>query len=270
MDIRSEIPARDIERFFSKALEFSASARSLILSQLAVGFEVKRKADKSFVTSADLRVEEYLRELIRRQFTGHGVIGEEFPPSNPGAAFQWVMDPIDGTEDFVHHVSTFGSILALHYRGLPLLGVIDHPALDLRVSAAFGLGTRKNGERVILTDLDPTAIDGSERVTLSARANFIKHRDDGALFDAVVRAHPNHRIYRSCYAHSLAAIGAVDAAIDYGEAIWDIAASRILIEEAGGKFTIVREWNAPAAGRLYSVVMGKPVVVDRLARIFNQ
>jgi len=270
MDIRNEIPARDIERLHAKALEFSASARSLILSQLAVGFEVKRKADRSFVTSADLRVEEYLRELIRRQFTDHGVIGEEFPPTNPGAAFQWIMDPIDGTEDFVHHVSTFGSILALHYRGAPLLGVIDHPALDLRVSAAYGLGTRRNGERVILADLDPAAIDGGERVMLSARASFIKHRDDGALFDAVVRAHPNHRIYRSCYAHSLAAIGAADATIDYGNAIWDIAASRILIEEAGGKFMIVREWDAPVVGRLYGIIMGKPTVVDRLAKIFNR
>ena len=270
MDIRNEIPARDIERFYAKALEFSASARSLILSLMAVGFEVKRKADKSFVTSADLRVEEYLRERVRRQFTDHGVIGEEFPPTNPGAAFQWIMDPIDGTEDFVHHVATFGSILALHYRGAPLLGVIDHPALDLRVSAAYNLGTHKNGERVILADLDPAAIDGGERVLLSARANFIKYRDDGALFDAVVRAHPNHRIYRSCYAHSLAAIGAVDAAIDYNEAIWDIAASRILIEEAGGKFTIVRELDAPVVGRQYGVIMGKPAVVDRLASIFNR
>lgn len=270
MDIRNEIPARDIERFFSKALEFSVSTRSLILSLMAAGFEVKRKADGSLVTSADLRVEEYLRALIRRQFTDHGVIGEEFPPTNPGAAFQWIIDPIDGTEDFVHHVSTFGSILALHYRGAPLLGVIDHPVLDLCVNAAYELGTRRNGERVMLTDLDPAAIDGSERVMLSARVSFTKQRDDGALFDAVVRAHPNHRIYRSCYAHSLAATGAADATIDYGNAIWDIAASRILIEEAGGRFASVREWETPNAGRRYGVVMGKPTVVDRLLAHFNR
>ena len=270
LDIRHEIPARDIERFYAKALEFSASARSLILSLMAVGFEVKRKADKSFVTSADLRVEEYLRELIRRHFPDHGVIGEEFPPTNPGAAFQWILDPIDGTEDFVQHVPTFGSILALHYRGAPLVGVIDHPALSLCVSAALGLGMHKNGEHMILTDLDSAAIDGGERVMLPARANFIKYRDDGALFDAAVRAHPNHRIYRSCYAHSLAVIGAADATVDYANAIWDFAASRILIEEAGGKFMIVREWDAPAAGRVYGSIMGKPSVVDRLARIFNQ
>jgi len=90
------------------------------------------------------------------------------PPANPEAAYQWIMDPIDGTEDFVQHLPTFGSILALHYCGEPVVGVIDHPVLDMRVSAAFGLGAHYNGRRVTLTDLDPSAIDGTERVMLPA------------------------------------------------------------------------------------------------------
>ena len=180
------------------------------------------------------------------------------------------MDPIDGTEDFVQHLPTFGSILALHYRGEPVVGVIDHPVLDMRVSAAFGRGAHYNGRRVTLTDLDPSAIDGTERVMLPARANFIKHRDDGRLFDAVARAHPNHRIFRSCFTHTCAVLGMADATIDYGNPLWDFAASRILIEEAGGKFIVVREWDAPSFGRVYGSIMGKPALVDRLATHFNR
>ena len=270
MDIRHEIPARDIAQFYAKAQEFSAAARALVLSLLAAGFEVKRKPDQSFVTSADLKVEERLRELIGKYFPEHGILGEEYPPTRPAAPFQWIMDPIDGTEDFVQRIPTFGSILALHYRGEPVVGVIDHPMLDIRVSAAFGLGAHKNGERVVLSDLDPGAIDGSERVMLPARANFIKHRDDGHLFDAVARAHPNHRIYRTCFTHTCAVLGTADAAIDYGNPIWDLAASRILIEEAGGKFLSVRAWDVPAVGRVYGSVMGKPALVDRLATHFNR
>ena len=270
MDIRKEIPAHDIERFHTKALEFSASARSLILSLLAAGFEVKRKPDRSFVTTADLRVEEHLRELIQLHFPGHGVIGEESPPTRPEAPFQWVMDPIDGTEDFVQRMPAFGTILALHYRGEPVVGVIDHPVLDIRVSAAFGLGAHYNGRHVKLSDLDPTDIDGTERVMLPARANFIKHRDDGRLFDALARAHPNHRIYRTCFTHTCAILGMADAAVDYGNPIWDFAASRILIEEAGGKFLNVREWDVPSFGRVYGSIMGKPALVDRLATHFNR
>ena len=269
MDIRNEIPVRDIERMFTKALEFSTSARSLILSQLVAGFEVKRKPDKSFVTSADLRVEEHLRGLIQRDFPGHGIIGEEYPATFPEAPFQWVMDPIDGTEDFVQRMPAFGSILALHYRGEPVVGVIDHPVLDIRVSAAFGLGTFHNGRHVTLPELDAAAIDGTERVILPARANFLKHRDDGNLFDTLSRAHPNHRIYRTCFAHTCAVLGMADAAIDYGNAIWDVAASRVLIEEAGGKYLNVREWDVPSYGRTYGSIMGKAVLVDRLATHFN-
>lgn len=269
MDLRREISADKIDQFYSGALEFSASARALILSLLATGFDVKRKPDRSFVTSADLQVEQHLRGLIQRHFPEHGVIGEEFPPANPTAPFQWIMDPIDGTEDFVQRLPAFGSILALHYRGEPLVGIIDHPALDIRVSAAFGRGAHHNGRDVRLTDLAPSAIDGSERVMLPARANFIRHRDDGALFERVTRAHPNHRIYRSCFSHTCAVLGMADATLDYGNAIWDIAASRILIEEAGGKFTLVQEWDAPAFGRVYGAVMGKPALVDRLTTYFN-
>lgn len=269
MDIRHEIPTRNIEQFHAKALEFTAEARGIIRAALAAGFEVKRKPDRSFVTSIDLRVEEHLRGLIGRHFPGHGVIGEEYPPANPEAPFQWIMDPIDGTEDFVQRLPTFGTILALHYRGEPVVGVIDHPLLDIRVSAAYGMGTRKNGERVILADLDPAAIDGTERVMLPARANFIKYRDDGSLFDAVARAHPNHRIFRTCFTHTCAATGTADATIDYGNPIWDFAASRILIEEAGGKFTVVREWDVPSTGRVYGSIMGKPVLVDRLVSEFG-
>ncbi|MBI3547151.1 MAG: hypothetical protein HY081_11275 [Gammaproteobacteria bacterium] len=269
MDLRTEIPRRDIERLHTKALEFSSAARSLVLSIITAGFEVKRKPDNSFVTSADLRVEEHLRGLIQLHFPDHGVIGEEYPATNPQAAYQWIMDPIDGTEDFVQHLPTFGSILALHYRGEPLVGVIDHPLLDMRVHAAFGLGAYYNGRHLKLTDIDASAIDGSERLMLPARANFIKHRDDGHLFDALNRAHPNHRIFRSCFSHVCAVIGAADAAVDYGNPVWDFAASRILIEEAGGKFIVVRAWDAPGFGRVYGSVFGKPLLVDRLKTLFD-
>jgi fructose-1,6-bisphosphatase/inositol monophosphatase family enzyme len=270
VDVRNEIPAHDIARFHASALEFSASARVLILSLLAAGFEVKRKPDRSFVTSADLKVEEQWRELIGRHFPDHGIIGEEYPPTRPEAPFQWIMDPIDGTEDFVQRMPAFGSILALHYRGEPVVGVIDHPVLDIRVSAAFGLGARKNGERITLADLDPGTIDGTERVMLPARASFTRYRDEGPLFDTLTRAHPNHRIYRTCFAHTCAVLGQADAAIEYGDPIWDLAASRILIEEAGGRFLNVRAWDAPGVGRVYASIMGKPALVDRLATYFNQ
>jgi fructose-1,6-bisphosphatase/inositol monophosphatase family enzyme len=269
-DIRHEIPTQDIAHFLDKALEYIIESRAIIRAALVKGFDVKRKPDKSFVTSVDLQVETRLRELIAKHFPDHGVIGEEFPATNPEAAFQWIMDPIDGTEDFVQRLPTFGTILALHYHGEPVVGIIDHPVLDIQLSAAFNRGTYHNGQRVTLTDIDPAAIDGSERVMLPARANFIKHRDDGRLFDKLTRAHPNHRIYRTCLTHSCAILGQADATVDYGNPVWDFASSRILIEEAGGKFTVVRTWSVPPLGWVHGSIFGKPALVDKLAAHFKK
>lgn len=267
IDPRTELSRSDVEDFQAAALELADEARAIIRTMLGTGFNVVRKPDGSFVTGADFKVEERLREMVERRFPEHGILGEEYAPRFPDAPFQWIFDPIDGTEEFVQRLPTFGSIIALYFRGVPVVGVIEHPALELRVNAAFGLGACHNGRRVRLTDAD--AVTGGERVVLSARANFTRHRDHGHYFDALTRAFPNHRIYRSCFNHTCAVIGAADGAVDYDNRIWDIAASRILIEEAGGKFVAVRDDDVPGVGRLYGTVFGKPAVVDRLVALLR-
>jgi fructose-1,6-bisphosphatase/inositol monophosphatase family enzyme len=163
----------------------------------------------------------------------------------------------------VHGIPTFGTILGLYYRGKPVAGALDFPALDLRVHAALGLGCHKNGERVHLAQ----APDARERISLSARANFVRYRDDGAVFEAVTRAFPNHRVYRSCLGHALAAVGAVDVMVDWHNRIWDLAAAQILTEEAGGRYVTVRDLDLPGTGRIYSAVFGKPASVERLVKL---
>jgi len=268
-DPRTQVDPVTIKRLYRQALGLADEARKILQAAWATGFEVIRKNDGSFVTGADFKVEEKLRALIQRQQPAHGILGEEYAAVQPAAAFQWILDPIDGTEDFVQRVPTYGSIIALHFQGYPLVGVIDHPALNLRVSAAWGMGTFQNGERVRLSDLDASLIDGSERVVLSARANFTRYADHGNLFDAITRQHPNHRIYRSCFAHTCAITGAADAMVDYGNRIWDLAASQILVEEAGGRYVLIQDVDVPRVGRVLGGVFGKPTLVGRLVRLLR-
>jgi fructose-1,6-bisphosphatase/inositol monophosphatase family enzyme len=176
------------------------------------------------------------------------------------------MDPIDGTEEFVHGIPTFGTMLALHHRGVPLIGVIDHPALDLRVHAGVGLGAHRNGRRIRLDDAPVSARPEDLRLVLSARVNFSRHVDEGHLFERLTRAYPNHRIYRAAYAHTAAITGAADAMVDMHNHLWDLAPSQVLVEEAGGRYAVVRDFPAPD-GRLLSAVFGRPAVVDRLVRL---
>jgi histidinol-phosphatase len=267
-DSRPDLSATLMAELHEQALAFADAARKIIGDAWERGFTVERKRDGSLVTDADLAVEKKLRELIAARYPQHGVLGEEFPPTRPDADFQWILDPIDGTEDFVHRVPTFGSILALHYRGAPVVGVLDHPALGIRCHAAFGRGAYRNSEPVRLHDLAPGFVPAQVRLVTSARGNFIRYRDEGRCFDAVTRAYSNHRIYRSCYGHTLVATGGADAMVDFHDAVWDLAACRITTEEAGGAYRVVREFAIDGAS-IQSVVLGKPAVVAHLCQLLD-
>jgi len=260
--------ARDIERYHAALLELADEARRIVQPALEHGFNVETKPDRSPVTDVDRAVERRWRELIDRWFPNHGVLGEEYPPTRPASAFQWIMDPIDGTEEFVHGIPTFGTMLALHHRGVPLVGLIDHPALDIRVNAGVGLGTYRNGRRVRLDDASASGRPEEVRLVLSARVNFSRHVDEGPLFERLTRAYPNHRIYRAAYAHTAAVTGAADAMVDMHNHVWDLAPSQVLAEEAGGRYVVVRDFPAPE-GRILSAVFGRPAVVDRLVALFR-
>ena len=264
------IPAGDVERYHAAALEMADEVRRIIRPALERGFDVKIKADASVVTDVDQAVERRLREMIARWFPEHGVIGEEYPPTRPDSPWQWILDPIDGTEEFVNGMPTWGAILALHHRGAPIVGVIDHPALDLRVNAGRGLGAYRNGVRVHLTDTPASAPAEKIRLVMSARLNFARHIDEGPVFDALARQFPNHRIFRAAYAQTAAVTGAVDAMVDMHNQVWDLAAGQVLIEEAGGRYALVRDFLAADGARRLSAVFGKPAVVDRLLALFAQ
>jgi fructose-1,6-bisphosphatase/inositol monophosphatase family enzyme len=260
--------AADIERYHAAALELADEARRIVQPALETGFSVETKGDRSLVTDIDRAVERRWRERIDQWFPGHGAIGEEYSRTRPESAFQWIMDPIDGTEEFVHGIPTFGTMLALHHRGRPLVGVIDHPALDIRVHAAVGLGTHRNGRRVWLDDVPAAGRPLDVRLVLSARVNFTRHVDEGYLFDRLTRAYPNHRIYRAAYAHTAAVSGAADAMVDMHNHVWDLAPSQVLAEEAGGRYTTVRELPT-AEGPILSAVFGRPRVVERLVALIR-
>jgi fructose-1,6-bisphosphatase/inositol monophosphatase family enzyme len=259
----------DVERYHQAALEMADEARRIVLAALERGFGVKTKADRSLVTDVDRAVETRLRELIGCWFPDHGVIGEEFPATGAGSPFQWIMDPIDGTEEFVHRVPTFGTMLALYHRGAGVVGVIDHPPLDLRVSAGRGLGAYRNGVRIRPGDGPDVGRPEGVRLALSARINFTRHHDEGHVFEAITREFPNHRIYRAAYAHTCVVAGGADVMVDVQNRLWDLAPAQVLIEEAGGAYTVVRAFDASDGGRIQTVVFGQPAVVERLVALFG-
>ena len=269
VDNRGEISLKERRLYLAKALEFAKETRSVIKSVITSGFTITSKPDKSLVTTADIEAEKVFREKVAEAFPDFGVIGEELGTSNPEADFQWIIDPIDGSSELANGMPLYGTIIGLHYKGQPLIGVIDHPAFNSCCYAAYGLGTFCDGKRIFLNDFETEIFDGTERVATATRSNFMRYGDEGRIFDTLVKVHPNIRIYFCCYIHTCAITGAVDATVEWNVRIWDIAATQLLIEEAGGKYQSVRQTELPGVGTVYCAVFGKPKLVSEIVELLK-
>lgn len=254
------------KHYYRAALRLARLSRAVIRRRLARGFRTRVKADASFVTDVDLAVERALRQAIGRAFPAHGIIGEEFPAVHPDADYQWILDPIDGTTSLTHGIPFYGTIIGLHHRGRPLVGVIDLPALDRCYSAGRGLGAWCDGRRLRVRDVPGRAV-AREVISAGDRARFVMCGAGGA-FDRLMREHDYVRGYIDCIAHVFAAEGWIGAVVDYGLKLWDIAATQLLIEEAGGRYVQPYRSRGPES-RVYGIIAGKPAVVRRLERLFR-
>lgn len=247
---------------FGRAL--AAQARRVI-AHYGRQFKVSTKPDGSFVSEVDVAIERALRESIATRYPTHAIHGEELPATRAGAEFTWLIDPIDGTDNFVHGVPTYGCMVGLHRGDEPVMGVIDHPALDLCYSAARGAGAFCNERRIRIDDF--AHIRGGEPIVgFAAPANFLKTGELG-LLERAQQVFPNTRGYRDCFAHSRVAQGSAAAMVEVNVSIWDLAATQVLIEEAGGAFIPVK--TPKARPEYVSAVFGEGTIARRLAALLQ-
>ena len=190
------------------------------------------KSDRTPVTIADRGAEAAMRRLIKAQFPDHGILGEEFGASNAGADYVWVLDPIDGTKSFISGLPIFGTLIALAYRGKPVLGVIDQPISGERWVGAAGRKSTLNG-RPIRT----RAAARLDRATLYATAPDLFHGRNRASFERLRRKVKLTRFGGDCYAYALLATGFIDLVVEVDLKPYDYCALAPVIEGAGGTMT---------------------------------
>jgi len=193
------------------------------------------KSDHTPVTIADRKAEAAMRRLIRARFPAHGILGEEYGAHNPEADYVWVLDPIDGTKSFISGIPLFGTLIALTYRGKPVLGVIDQPILKERWVGAIGRRSTLNG-RPIKTRLCPRL----DRATLFATSPDMFRQRAKAAFERLRRQVKLARFGGDCYAYALLATGFIDLVVEVDLKPYDYCALAPVIAGAGG---IMTDWN---------------------------
>ena len=228
----------ELRGWVEKALGWCDAADEISLRHFRQNPVTKRKPDRSFVTEADTAVERLLRERIADAFPDHGVVGEEFGDDGVGASVRWVVDPIDGTHNYLRGVPVWGTLLGVERDGELQAGVISAPALGGRWHAwrgggAWGAEPGSSLRRLSVSgvaDLREASISTSSVAELSASGVAPGY---GALTSAVWR----DRGYGDFWAYTLVAGGHLDAMFELGLSIWDAAAPLVLVEEAGGRVT---------------------------------
>ncbi len=246
--------ADDIRGYLTHALRIVDETGDWIRERTRSSFTVNRKADDSFVTEIDLEVERRIRQAITDRWPDHAVLGEEDGITAGAGEFRWIIDPIDGTMSLRSGIPLYGTIVSLYHRDAPLIGIIQLPALNRCYWAGAGIGTFCNGEQLRITDSpDPLA----EVIAVGDRSQFVRADLEREL-DLLMTSHPWVRTYPDCFGHALAAEGSAGAMFDVDLKEWDVSATRLLIEEAGGRFERLKSKRPDR----WNVVFGKPAVVD--------
>lgn len=228
-------------------------------------FNVERKADRSEVTELDRNTESAISALLRAERPGYSMFGEEHGVVGPAdAKNQWVIDPIDGTSNFVRGVPVWATLIALVEDGVPVLGVVSAPALGRRWWAVSGLGAYASVAGAAPRTLQVSVTSELRKASASITVTESWH-DAGktAQLDALQRRVARLRNYGDFWQHMLVAEGALDFAIDaIGLGAYDIAAITTIVSEAGGTWSNrhgVADWRSNSLvtsnGSLHNIVL---------------
>ena len=186
------------------------------------------------MTQADRASQEAVRKIVLDAFPEHGFLGEEDPPEaiNVPYDYRWIVDPLDGTTNFVHGVPHYAVSLALERQGEILVGVVYDPVHDDCFSAEKGHGARLNGEPIRVSEVE----DISEALgVLGFPPHVTPDMPDYLVFEkALFRCQALRRTGSAALNLSYLAAGRYDLFWSFGTKIWDIAAGILLVEEAGG------------------------------------
>ena len=217
------------------AVEAARAAGRVALKYYRGGFEVTIKPDATPVTQADREAERMIVEFLGRAFPEHGVLGEEFGGEGSRET-RWIIDPIDGTKNFVRRVPLWATLIALEEHGEITVGVVYNPVTGDLYTARRGDGAFLNGERLHVSA--ETSL--SRAFLLHAGLGTVRHAGRWDEFMRLVDATERQRGFGDYSGYSLVAEGKAEIYAELDLKPWDLAPCKLLVEEAGGRFT---DWD---------------------------
>lgn len=223
------------------ALQAAKSASKILLHYYGRKEAVRQKSNKSLVAKADIEANKAIIKTIKKFFPSHSILSEETGFEDNKSDYKWVIDPLDGTHNFLREIPVFGTSIALEYKNEVILGVMHFPVLCITAVAEKGKGVFVNGKRAVVSnrknlDYSFILVDVSRSGRVTA-ANFTRK---------LSKTFVDIRNFGSAvYNILLVACGKCEGYIVFSTNEWDVAAGILIVEEAGGKITDLhgKKWN---------------------------
>ncbi len=256
------------------ALRLADAADAISLPRFrAADLQVTAKPDLTPVSDADLAVERSVRSVLAIERPDDAIVGEEFGESNPFAASKsnrrWVVDPIDGTKNYVRGVPVWATLIALFDGDDAVVGVVSAPALARRWWASSGSGAfgQFGQEQPRRCRVSAVAELSDASLSYSEPAEWrLAGRESG--FNALCESCWRTRAYGDFYSYMLVAEGAVDVAAEPELSLWDVAALVPIVTEAGGRFSAID--GQPSGGRLRSALASNGLLHGQALMLLNR
>jgi histidinol-phosphatase len=226
------------------ALSLADDADALTMERYrALDLQIETKPDLTPVTEADRNVERTLRDRLARERPADAVSGEEFGVEEGDV--RWWLDPIDGTKQYARGLPIWATLIGLERDGEVVCGVVSAPALGVRWWASHGGGAFRDGRPIHVSRVDRIPDAYVSTTSFKAAPRF------GPLAGRAYVA----RTYTDFWQHVLVAEGSIDAAVEFELNPWDIAAPRVVVEEAGGRFSSEPGLYVSSNGLLHDEVL---------------
>jgi myo-inositol-1(or 4)-monophosphatase len=223
----------DIGKRKDTAITACKEVGKILLDNFGRPLKVTSKGDRDLVSNIDKACEKAVIDLIKKHYPQDGILSEESPEVSSSSGFRWIIDPIDGTHNFICNIDIFGTSLALEFKGEVVLGAINMPCTNELYLAQKGRGAYCNGKKISVSGKklkEATLIyDSSMRLKKKEMLNCLD-----ALVDDVFNVRMFGSTVRSL---TFIAQGKADIEIEFNDKVWDFAAGLLLVEEAGGKCT---------------------------------
>jgi len=222
-----------MDAIIGAAIEAAKAAGEVALHYFRTNLKVETKGDRTPVTQADRECEAKIIEVLSPRFPTYGFLGEEMGERAGQVNARWIIDPIDGTKNFIRGIPFFATLIALEENGEITAGVMSAPAINDLLYARKGQGTFANGQQVRVSDVD----DLSKAMLIHGGLKDLKVRPCWGPFLRLVDATARQRGFGDALGHSIVISGQAEVTLEPEIKPWDVAATKILVTEAGGRFS---------------------------------